>query len=190
MTSRASRCGFSFLACTAVVLELLVAGAGCGRRETAVEAGVRTGTLIVGNGAEPEDLDPHITTGIPEFRIEVALFEPLVTADPETLELIPAAARTWEVSEDGLVYTFQLREDGRWSNGDPLTASDWVFSFERALTPGLGNTYLNLLRVIRGAEDFRTGRTGDFSHVGVTAPDRSTQTNCHWFVPDRPPSIW
>ena len=52
----------------------------------------RTGTLLVGNGAEPEDLDPHITTGIPEFKIQTALFEPLVSADPETLEPVPAAA--------------------------------------------------------------------------------------------------
>lgn len=155
-----------------VLLVLLLSG--CGRRESPVEAGLRSGTLLVGNGAEPEDLDPHVTTGIPEFKIEVALFEPLVTADPETLELIPAAARSWEVSPDGLVYTFRLREEGRWSNGDPVTAEDWVYSLRRVLSPNLGNTYLNLLRVIRGAEDFRTGRRTDFDGVGIRALDPHT----------------
>jgi len=148
--------------------------AGCGRRETAVEAGIRTGTLLVGNGAEPEDLDPHITTGIPEYKIEVALFEPLVSADPETLDLVPAAAESWEVSDDRTVYTFFLREDGRWSNGDPVTAADWVYSLRRALTPSLGNTYLNLLRVIRGAEGYRNGLIDDFDQVGVRALDQRT----------------
>ncbi len=153
-------------------LVLLVTGfvmIGCGQRETAVEAGVRTGTLLVGNGAEPEELDPHITTGIPEYKIQTALFDPLVTADPETLEPVPAAAESWEVSPDGTVYTFRLREDARWSNGDPVTADDWVYSLRRVLTPELGNTYLNMLRVIRGAEAYRTGVTDDFSQVGVEA---------------------
>jgi oligopeptide transport system substrate-binding protein len=148
--------------------------AGCGQRETAVEKGIRTGTLLVGNGAEPEDLDPHTTTGIPEYKIEVALFEPLVSADPETLELVPAAAGSWDVSEDGTVYTFFLREDGRWSNGDPVTAADWVYSLRRALTPNLGNTYLNMLRVIRGADDYRNGLIDDFDMVGVAALDERT----------------
>jgi len=159
------------------LIVLLLAGlflAGCGRRESAVEKGIRTGTLLVGNGAEPEDLDPHITTGIPEYKIEIALFEPLVSADPETLDLVPAAAGSWEVSEDGTVYTFFLREDGRWSNGDPVTAADWVYSLRRALTPNLGNTYLNMLRVIRGAEDFRKGLIDDFDLVGVEALDVGT----------------
>lgn len=160
-----------------ILIVLLLAGfflAGCGRRESAVERGNRTGTLLVGNGAEPEDLDPHITTGIPEYKIEIALFEPLVGADPETLDLVPAAAGSWEVSEDGTAYTFFLREDGRWSNGDPVTAADWVYSLRRALTPNLGNTYLNMLRVIRGAEDYRNGLIDDFGLVGVEALDDRT----------------
>jgi oligopeptide transport system substrate-binding protein len=162
--------------CSVLIVSLLAGFllAGCGKRETAVETGIATGTLLVGNGAEPEDLDPHITTGIPEYKIEVALFEPLVGADPETLDIIPAAAHSWEVSDDGTAYTFFLREDGRWSNGEPVTASDWVYSLRRALTPDLGNTYLNMLRVIRGAEDYRNGLIVDFDLVGVTALDQRT----------------
>lgn len=135
---------------------------------------MRTGTLLVGNGTEPEDLDPHITTGIPEFKIQTALFEPLVSADPDSLEPIPAAAESWEVSPDGKTYTFILRHGARWSNGDPVTAGDWVYSLRRVLTPELGNTYLNMFRAIRGAEDYRTGRIDDFSQVGIVAVDERT----------------
>lgn len=161
-----------FLLTVLPVASLLLAG--CGQREKAVEAGVRTATLLIGNGAEPEDLDPQITTGIPEFKIQTALFEPLVSADPDTLEPIPAAAESWEVSPDGTVYTFRLRDGARWSNGDPVTAADWVYSFRRVLTPNLGNTYLNMFRAIRGAEDYRIGRITDFKRVGIAAIDEVT----------------
>ncbi|WP_111640854.1 peptide ABC transporter substrate-binding protein [Marinimicrobium alkaliphilum] len=138
-------------------------------QKTPVELGNEQQILHMGNGDEPSDVDPHTTTGIPERNIQVALFEGLVGKDPETLDIVPAAAESWEVSEDGLTYRFQLRENARWSNGDPLTAEDFVWSWRRALLPALGNQYAYSLYSVRNAEAFNRGELDDFSEVGVSA---------------------
>ena len=119
----------------AIALAILLVLAGCGKRETDVEAGIRTQTLLVGNGGEPESWDPHLQNSIPEGSISNALFEGLTTLDPTTLEPNPAAATSWAVSADGLVYTFHLRPEARWSNGEPVTAYDFAFAFQRILKP-------------------------------------------------------
>ena len=98
----------------------------CARRETDAEAGVRTHTLLVGNTAEPEGLDPQLAAV--NRNILEALFEGLTAIDPKTSRPVPAAAERWDVSADGLVYTFHLRADARWSNGDPVTAQDFAYS--------------------------------------------------------------
>ena len=67
----------------------------------------------------PQSLDPHIATGVPEHHIISALMEGLVYKDKETLEPRPGVAKAWDISEDGRVYTFYLRENARWSNGSP-----------------------------------------------------------------------
>ena len=67
----------------------------------------------------------------------IALIEGLVSEDPKTLKPVPGVAEKWEVSEDGLVYTFHLRKNAKWSNGDPVTAQDFVFSYKRILNPEL-----------------------------------------------------
>ena len=87
-----------------------------------------------GNTAEPETLDQHRTSTIYEANILRDLYEGLVVYDAEA-NVIPGVAESWEISDDGTVYTFRLREDARWSNGDPVTASDFVFSLRRILTP-------------------------------------------------------
>ncbi len=155
-----------------VILTLLLPG--CGKRETRVEAGIREQVLYIGNGAEPETLDPHLASGIPEYAILSALFEGLVTEHPQTLEPEPGAAMRWEMSDEGRRYTFYLREEGQWSNGDPVTAADFVFSFERALSPELGARYAYLLQVIRNARSYYEGRITDFAEVGVRALDERT----------------
>ena len=71
--------------------------------------------LVFNNGAEPETLDPHLMTGVPEHRIAMALFEGLTIHHPRTLQAMPGVAEWWEISDDGLVYTFHLREDAKWS---------------------------------------------------------------------------
>ncbi len=158
----------------ALLLTAALTLAACGGSETRVERGNREGVLHFGNGAEPQALDPHIVTGVPEHNIIQALFEGLVTKNPETLEIEPGVAESWDISEDGTRYTFHLREDARWSNGDPVTAEDFRWSWQRALTPELGNQYNYMYFAIENAEAFATGEIEDFSQVGVEVLDRRT----------------
>ena len=148
--------------------------AACGDRESNIEAGNREQILHWGNGSEPQELDPHIVTGVPEHHIIVALLEGLVAKDPATLEPIPAAAERWEVNAEGTVYTFYLRENARWSNGDPVTAEDFAWSWWRGLQPSLGNLYNYLYFPILNAEAYATGKLDDFEQVGVKALDAHT----------------
>ena len=123
--------------------------------------------LILGNGAEPKDLDPHRITGVPEFNIARALFEGLVELDPSTLEPAPGVAKSWDTSPDGKIYTFHLRKNAKWSNGDPLTARDFAYSWQRVLMPGLASRYAYLLYGIRNAKAFNEGALPGFSQVGI-----------------------
>lgn len=149
------------------LLTLALLAAGCGRRETAVELGNRAGILHRGIGNEVTELDPHLVTGIAEGNVLRALFEGLVTEHPEDLRPVPGVAERWEISPDGREYTFQLRANARWSDGQPVTADDFVASFRRILTPALSAEYANMLYVLRGAEDYHKGRSTDFGTVGA-----------------------
>jgi oligopeptide transport system substrate-binding protein len=155
------------------VLGLLVA-AGCSKRESVVDRGNREGVLHISVGSEPSDLDPQIVTGLGDARVAHALFEPLVTYEPVTFAPKPALAERWEISPDGLTYTFHLRADAKWSNGEPLTAQDCVDSWRRILTPTLAADYAYFLFLLRGAEAFNKGQTKDFSTVGAVARDART----------------
>ena len=149
--------------------------ASCGfNYETNVESGTRQGILHIGNGDEPRELDPHVVTGSIEHNLCMALLEGLLGLHPENLNVVPGVARAWRVSEDGRTYTFHLREGAKWSNGDPVTAADFVYSWRRALLPALANNYAYMLYYIRDAERFHQGEITDFSQVGVTAPDDLT----------------
>jgi oligopeptide transport system substrate-binding protein len=162
----------------AAIVFLLLAAAlgltGCGRRETPAEAGRRSQTLLLGNGAEPQDLDPQTCVAYTDYNILIALFEGLTCIDEKTSQAAPGVAERWEASADGLTYTFHLRADARWSNGDPVTSADFVYSFRRALSPGLASENSSLLYPIRNAEAFNTGKLADFAAVGVSAPDPRT----------------
>lgn len=157
-----------------------LAAAGCNKHETLpappVEpAGPRLKVLNYGNGAEVQDIDPQIVTGIPEHKIVTALTEGLVVEDPRDLHPVPGVAESWDVSTDGLVYTFHLRSTARWSNGDPVTALDFVRSFQRILTPALGAEYAYMLsNYVVGAQDYLDGKLTDFSRVGFKALDAQT----------------
>ncbi len=83
-----------------------------------------------GNSADPESLDPHKTSTVYEAHILRDLFLGLTTENAKA-ETIPGAAESWTVSDDGKVYTFKLRADGKWSDGTPVTADDFVFSWRR-----------------------------------------------------------
>ncbi len=153
---------------------LLLVVSGCGGGESNVSKGNRTGTLHWGNGTEPQSLDPHIATGVPEHHIITSLMEGLVLKDSTTLAPIPGVAESWDVSDDGRVYTFHLRQNARWSNGDPHIAQDYVWSWWRALQPALGNLYAYMYYSINNAQEYYEGTITDFDQVGVKALDDYT----------------
>lgn len=157
-----------------VILPLALLASGCGRRETAVEHGDRAQILHRGIGNEVTELDPHLVTGIAEGNVLRALFEGLVTEHPQDLRPVPGVAERWEISPDGREYTFHLRTNAQWSDGEPVTAGDFVASFRRILTPALSAEYANMLYVLRGAEDYHKGRSTDFGSVGALALDPRT----------------
>ena len=97
-------------------------------------ASAHAGELHIGNGGEPLTLDPHRYNLNLEEKILADLFEGLTAHDADG-RIVPGAAKSWNVSEDGLTWTFRLREDARWSDGAPVTADDFVFSFRRLLDP-------------------------------------------------------
>jgi len=154
----------------------LLAGvlAGCGPGVGPVDQGAHNKVLNITVGTEPEDIDPHVVTGVPEHHIIVALTEGLVAEDPVDLHPVPGTAERWEVSDDGTVYTFHLRGNAKWTNGDLVTADDFVQSYKRILTPALASKYSYMLFVMKGAEDYSLGKLNDFSQVGVRAIDERT----------------
>lgn len=141
----------------------------CTNRESAVEKATKNKILLFGNQTEPQDLDPHIVTGVPEFQIIESLLEGLTILDPQNLSPLPATASSWEISDNSLVYTFNIRKNAKWSNGDPVKASDFVFSFHRILSPALGSEYAYMLYCIKNAQEFNKSQIDDFSEVGVKA---------------------
>jgi oligopeptide transport system substrate-binding protein len=164
--------------CPLFILTALVGAAlftaGCARRETPVAEGLRTRTLLIGNSAEPADLDPHVVDAYTDMIILCALHEGLTVLDETTSQGRPGVAERWEVSADGLAWTFHLRPNARWSNGDALTARDFAFSFQRILTPALGAPSSYLLWAIKNAEAFNQGKLPNFSAVGVEVVDDRT----------------
>ena len=112
-----------------------------GKRKTLVEIGDEKQILHVGNGDEISSVDPHTTSGMPEYHVILSLYEGLVSKNTKTLAIEPGVAESWDISEDGLVYTFHIRENARWSNGDKLVANDFVQSWLRGLMPALANEY-------------------------------------------------
>ncbi|MCX8064799.1 MAG: peptide ABC transporter substrate-binding protein [Candidatus Hydrogenedentes bacterium] len=130
--------------------------------------------LRIGNGAEVQDLDPSIVSGVTEHRVLSALFEGLVSLDPKTLNPIPGVAESWEISNNNLLYTFKIRKNAFWSNGEPLTANDFVSSWKRILTPSLSAEYAYLLFCLKNAKAFYEKKIQNFDEVGVKAIDDYT----------------
>ncbi len=149
---------------------------GCSQPGGRVAHGNAEQILYWGNGADPQGLDPQVDIGESQGFIMNALFEGLVSQDPE-LRPIPGVAERWEISDDGCVYTFHLRADARWSNGEPVTARDFLNSYRRILSPALGAQYAEMfwkdVEVVNAREYF-DGAITDFSHVGFEAPDDRT----------------
>jgi oligopeptide transport system substrate-binding protein len=129
--------------------------------------------FIINNGTEPESIDPHKIVGIPEARINQALFEGLVAYDPKTGRVVPALAESWDISNSGKTYTFHLR-DAVWSDGVAITAQTFVDSWIRACDPETASSYSWFPAMfIEGAADFIEGNAGSES-LNIKAIDEKT----------------
>ena len=109
-------------------------------------------------GDEPESLDPAISNGQPEARLYMALFEGLVEYNPKTLNPEPALAERWHINNDSSEFTFHLRNNGRWSNGDPIDANDFVYTFRRNLAKETASRNVYLMAYIKYAQDYNQQR--------------------------------
>jgi oligopeptide transport system substrate-binding protein len=156
-----SRARFVFIALACALIS------GCMRREPTADV-----TII--NNLEPETLDPAIVTGQADARVVQGLFEGLTRYDPKTANPIPAMAERWEISPDGLTYTFHLRTNLVWSTGEPIRADDVVYSWIRVLNPATACDYAGQLFYLKNGEDFNAGKIKDPSLVGVHAIDPFT----------------
>lgn len=130
-------------------------------------------TLQMHNGGDPGSLDPHKVSGDWENRVVGDYIEGLVTEDAGA-NAIPGQAESWEISEDGTVYTFHLRDDIFWTDGEPVTAEDFEFAFQRIMDPATASDYAYLQYPIKNAQAINSGEITDFSQLGVKALDDKT----------------
>jgi oligopeptide transport system substrate-binding protein len=172
----------------ALVAVLTLGAAGCGGDDDDDAAGGDTGgatdeggpaaeqVLRIAWGAEPPSLDPGKATDTTSANVILALMDPLVRLNPDTLEPEASLAESWE--EEGSTVTFHLRDDATWTNGDPVTAQDFVYSWKRTLSPELAADYAYQLYGIKGAAEYNGCTEGDCAalagEVGVTAVDDYT----------------
>lgn len=140
----------------------LLLGAGCAFDSERAD-------LRIINGKEPESLDPAIIVGQPDGRVVQALFEGLTRYNPTNAAPMPAIAERWDISEDAKTYTFYLRTNAAWSNGDPITSADFIYSWFRVLEPATAADYVGNFFYIRGAEDYHLGKNTNRSSVGIQA---------------------
>lgn len=154
----------------AVTASLAMLFSGCGQGVPDADEGAANGILLHGNGAEPKTLDPQRATGVTENKIISALLEGLIAyhIDDDNLPE-PGVAESWEMNENASVWTFKLREDSYWSNGDPVTAGDFIYTYKRMLDPAFTGEYAQMLFLIRNAEAYKAGEITDFSEVGLVA---------------------
>ena len=168
---------------TGLLGALAVAAAGCGGggggagstgggTEQAAEQ-----VLRMGWGAEPPSLDPGLATDTTSSNVLLAIMDPLIRLNAETNEAEPSLATSWDVSEDGKTVTYHLSPEGRWTNGDPVTANDFVYSWKRTLSPDLAADYAYQLYGLVGAAEYNScTKNCDAlaAKVGVEATDDNT----------------
>ena len=143
--------------------------AGCGTSSTNNQA---EKVLRYGAGAEPRTLDPRKSTGTPDSTIQAQLFEGLTVLDAKETA-IPAVAQSWDLSADGLTYTFHIRANAKWSNGDPVTAHDFIYAWTTTLSSELASEYAYQLYYLKNGEAFNKGQT-TASDLGLKALDDLT----------------
>jgi oligopeptide transport system substrate-binding protein len=142
---------------------------GCSRAPEGQSASVGDAILVRGGGPEPDSLDPQKARGFEAQSILRDLCEGLTTLGKDA-RVAPGIARSWNASRDGLTYTFDLRHDTRWSNGDPLVAADFVAALRRLVDPATASAYAQYIDVIANASDIVKGQKS-VDTLGVAAPD-------------------
>lgn len=147
------------------LIALVTLVSGCSNDSTTLEQRLTYNLM-----AEPETLDPAKAVGSPEITLINAAFEGLVHFDAEQ-KITPGMAESWEIKQKGKMYIFTLREGLKWSNGDPLTAKDFEYSWKRLLNPVTGAEYAYHLYCLENGEAFNQGKITDESLVGVKALD-------------------
>jgi oligopeptide transport system substrate-binding protein len=161
-------------------LALAAAGCGGGNESSSTTGGGGTGqaanqVLKMGWGAEPPSLDPGLATDTTSSNVILNIMDPLVRLDPNTNEALPSLAESWDVN--GATVTYHLRKDGKWTNGDPVTANDFVYSWKRTLSPELAADYAYQLYGLKGAAEYNSCEKNCDAladKVGVEAPDDYT----------------
>jgi ABC-type oligopeptide transport system substrate-binding subunit len=164
-----------------------LAAAGCGGGNESSGGGTGSGggqtgqaanqTMTISWGSEPPSLDPGLALDTTSSNVLLNIMDPLVKLKPDTLDAVPNLAESWDTSSDGKTVTFHLRHDGKWTNGDPVTASDFVYSWKRTLSPDLAAGYAYQFYGIVGAQDYNSCSKNCAAladKVGVEAPDDYT----------------
>jgi oligopeptide transport system substrate-binding protein len=172
----------------AILAALVLVAAGCGGDDDEGSGATGTGeegaaaaeqVITVNWGTEPPSLDPGLATDTTSSNILLNIMDPLITLD-EDLNPVDHAAESHEVSEDGKTVTFTLRDDLKWTNGDPVTAEDFEWSWKRTISPELGADYAYQFFGIVGAADYNgcDPKKDDCNaladKVGVNATDEKT----------------
>ncbi len=142
-----------------------------------VDSGLENQIYHHGNGSEPQGIDPHIVTGVPEHHILISLCEGLTIPNPNPNDMngyMAGTAESWSISDDGKEYIFNINKNAKWSNGEPVTADDFVWSWKRILTASLGSQYPDMLYYLVGAYEYHNGLIDDFDQVGVKSVDKHT----------------
>ena len=129
-------------------------------------------TLNVALNSDVQTLDPAIANDLSSGRVLEDLYEGLVVYN-QSSEIVPGVAKSWDISKDGLVYTFHLRDDAKWSNGKPVTAGDFVFSFKRAIDPKTGAPNSTMLDIIKNGQAIASGKANP-STLGIKAINPTT----------------
>ncbi|MDU4660075.1 MAG: peptide ABC transporter substrate-binding protein, partial [Clostridium butyricum] len=145
---------------------------GCGSSNSSSSTGASAQELTFNLGSDVKTLDPALNQAVDSSILLVNMFEGLYKLD-ENQKAIPGVAEKCDISEDGKVYTFHLRSDAKWTNGEPVTAGDFEYAWKRVMDPNTAAEYAYQMEYIKGAKEYTAG-TGTADEVGVKAIDDST----------------
>lgn len=158
------------IAIVSIILVMAFVIGGCASKKTASPAAEKV--LRVATGAEPDSLDPRKGGGTPEGYVLRQIFEGLTTQDQKG-EPVPGVAERWDISPDGLKYTFHLRANAKWSNGEPVTAQDFEFAWKSVLSPDFGSRAADQFYFIKNGEAYNKKKVAA-DQVGIKAINERT----------------